>query len=111
LVTIQPLWAPQFLTAVAVVYYTATSRTQIDKITVSNPQAGTPYSVQIWWVPASGSDGPSNNISPTRQLQPLESWDVWQLIGHTLGVGDTIQAAASVDGVLAFFGSGRLMTP
>lgn len=91
--------------------YVAQLRTQIDKITIANPSATTSYTATVYWVPALGAAASTNAIQTTRALQPLETWDVWTFIGHTIAVGDSIQAIASVANVLTAFGSGRTMTP
>lgn len=108
--TIQPLFEPVRLTAAAAIYYNATARTQVQKLVVSNPDPTVSYSATIYWVPAGGTAGAGNAIETTRIVQPLEAWIVSSFLGHTLGIGDTIQALASVAVKLNFFGSGMLMS-
>lgn len=109
---IQPLWQPAQLQTAAGVWYNALVKTRIDKITVSNPSAtaGNVYTVTIAWVPSGLMFGVPFQVVTTKAIQPLESWDAWPLIGHTLGVGDTIQALASTGAVLNFFGSGTTVS-
>lgn len=107
---IQPLFEPVRLTNVAAVYFTATARTQIQKLTISNPSATTGYTATVYWVPSGGAAGITNAIETTRTVLPLEAWDVFSLIGHTLGIGDAIEALASTTLVLNFFGSGLVMS-
>lgn len=108
--TIQPLFEPVRLTNVAVAYYTATARTQIQKLTISNPSAVTAYTATVYWVASTGAPTSLNAIETTRTILPLETWDVFSLIGHTLAAGDSIQALASTTNVLNFFGSGLVMS-
>lgn len=107
---IQPLFEPARLTAAAVAYYTAAARTRIDKLTVANASATVAYTCTIYWVPSAGAASAANAIQTTRTLLPLETWDVFPFIGHTLATGDSIQALASVTNVLTMFGSGLVMS-
>lgn len=107
-VIIRPLWEPAVLTNAAARYYLSTGvRTSIDKMTVSNPSASTPYSVTVYWVPAGDAPTTANIIIPPRFVQPLEALDLWSAIGQTLGTDDEIWALASTTAVLNFFASGR----
>lgn len=108
-VTIAPLIEPTQLTAAAVSYYRANVPTRIDKMTVANPTA-TPRSVTIYWVPSGGSPDGTNTIVATRFLNANETWDVSPMIGHTLGVGDTIQALASAATAIVIAASGTQVT-
>lgn len=110
-VIILPIIEPVQIANVATLYFTATLRTTIDKLNVSNPDAATPYSVTLYWVPAGGAPTSANIIQPVRALQPLESWDAWPLIGQTLGVGDMIYALASTAAKLNLSASGRTYSP
>ncbi len=107
-VIITALFEPVQLTNAAALYYTSTGvRTGIDKATVSNPDAATPYSVTVHWVPSGGAVSNANMIIPARFVMPLEALDLWPFIGQTLGVGDQIWAFANVAAKLNFFVSGR----
>jgi hypothetical protein len=108
-VSIQPLFEPATLTNAAAVYATAQGPTRIDKLTCTNTDTAG-HTVTIYWVPSGGSPGTGNIITPPRALQPGESWDVAQFIGHVLALGDTIQAKASANSVVNFFGSGTVLT-
>lgn len=107
---IQPLFEPVRLTNAAAVYYLAAARTQIQKLTVANPSPTVTYTATIYWVPSGAGPTSSNAIETTRTVLPLETWDVFSLIGHTLGIGDSIEALASTTNVLNFFGSGLVMS-
>lgn len=111
MITIGPLFEPQYLPNVAGVLYTALSRTMWDKVTVANPSASTAYTCSLYWCPNGASPTAANAMVTTRQLQPLETWDCWFFVGHTMGVGDTFQGVASVATALVIFASGRTMTP
>jgi hypothetical protein len=106
-IVIQPLWEPVQLTNAAVAYYTAGAPTQINKLTVANPNAAA-FNCSIFWVPSGGAPGAGNAIATARIIQPLETWDVWGLVGHVLNTGDMIQALANTGGKLNFFGSGTV---
>ena len=106
-----PLFEPLQLLSGAAIYYVASANTRIDKLTVANQDIN-PRQVQIYWVPSGGSlSTPGAIIIPTFDLQPAESRDLWQFIGHILGVGDGIGASCDDSGVVNFFGSGTQITP
>lgn len=107
---IQPLFEPVQLTNAAVAYYTAAARTRIDKLTIHNPSATVTYNATIYWVPAAGAPGITNAIETLRPVLPHESWDVFSVIGQTLGVGDALYMLASTSAVLNAFASGLVMS-
>lgn len=109
-VTIQPLFEPVQLAAAATNYFVAGSPTRIDKMTVANPDSANSYTVTIYWVPQSGAAGVANAIVTTRRLQPLETWDVYPMIGQVLNVGDAISALASTAAKVNFFASGTVFS-
>lgn len=107
-VQFKPLIEPVQIANSATVYYTSTGvTTAVDKMTVSNPSASTPYSVIIYWVPSGGSPGTANILLPLTFVQPGSALDILNFIGHTLGIGDEIAALASTAAALNFFASGR----
>lgn len=108
-VTILPLFEPVQVTAGTLTYYNATVPTRIDKMSVSNP-TGTARWVTIYWVPSGASATAANTIVFQRYVNAGESWDVTPMIGHTLGIGDTIQAIASAATALVFAASGTQVT-
>ncbi len=107
---ITPLFSPTLIPAVDTLMYTSEDcRTGIDKLTVSNPNA-VAYNITVYWVPEGDSPGVANTIIPTVAIQPGQSVDLWQFIGHTIGIDDMIYAKASVADKLVLFGSGRKYT-
>lgn len=108
-VTITPLIEPTQLGAVTASYYRANVPTRIDKMTLANPTA-TPRSVTIFWVPSGGAADGTNTIIFQRFLNAGETWDVSPMIGHTLAIGDTIQALASAAAAVVIAASGTQVT-
>lgn len=107
-ISIQPLFEPKAVpTGSAGVIFTATGVTRIDKLTVTNPSTSAPARVSVYWVAAGGVVSPANSIPLNHDLQPLDAWDVWPLMGHVLNKGDSIFAVATT-GAPSIFGSGTV---
>lgn len=109
-ITPTPLFEPLQLLSGPHTYYTADATTRIDKLTVANTDS-VPRSVTLYWVPNGQTiSDPAAVIIPASFLQPGESRDLWQFIGHVLAQGDQIGAGCDDGGVVNFFGSGTLVT-
>lgn len=106
---IQPLFEPTQLTNAIATYYTAAVRTRIDKLTLYNTSSTLSITATVYWVPSGGAAGTSN-INTIHTLLPNETYDIFGLIGQTLGIGDLLAAVGSTTAVLNFQGSGLLMT-
>lgn len=108
-VTLNQLVAPQQIANSATTYYTAAVTTRIDKVSVTNPTA-TAATVTFYIVPSAGSVGDSTTITKTRSINTLETWTVFDLIGHVMNAGDTLRAVASAATTLTLMASGTQVT-
>lgn len=107
-ISVQRLFQPTQVPAIAGLIYTATAAVRIDKLTVANPSSTTASVLTVYWVPAGSAAGATNVIAASRTLQPYDSWDVWPFMGHVLANGDAIWAVAT-GAALNIFGSGTVV--
>ena len=113
-VTLAPLFEPTQIANATTTYYTATNPTQIDKMTLVNSDNAAAHWASIYLVPSGGAAGAANRILlgnlPGKLLQPGESFDVTNAMGHILNPGDFIAAIADTAAKVTFFASGRVVS-
>lgn len=110
-ITPNPLFPPTQLLPGPHTYFVAPVVTRIDKLTVANTDTGNARTVTLYWVPSGSTlSDAAAVIIPAFPLQPSESRDLWQFIGHVLAIGDMIGAGCDDGGVVNFFGSGTGVT-
>lgn len=90
-------------------YFTAGVATRIDKMTLSNVDAGVRF-VSIYWIPAGGAANVTNQVIQDRGLQPGEVWDVAPMMGHVLTAGDQIAAVCDSAAAVNFAASGTAIS-
>jgi hypothetical protein len=101
------LIAPQQLTNAAAVYYKTPNGivTQIRKLTFTNTTGGA-ITVTIYLVPPAGTAADANTIVKTRSIATLATFEAFEVEGHLLPTGWTIQALASANTSVTVCGSG-----
>lgn len=108
-VLLKKLFQPAQLTASAATYYTvpANKRTQIKKLTATNPTSSTAVRlVTVHFVPSGGTASDTNMIISQQSVSPGQAVDLFAAEGHILETGDFIQAFADAATDVSFQGSG-----
>lgn len=76
------------------IYYTATGKTVIQKVTFVNSDTS-PRTVTLYFVPQGSVAGGTNIIVNAGTIFPSETWSPPDAVGHVLEAGGTIQAKIS----------------
>jgi hypothetical protein len=95
----------------AAVLYTASSATAIFRKASAVNRGGTPATITLYKVPASGSPALGNLIISARTLAVGESWIINELNGMVFSPGETLQGLSNVATSINFLASGVLYTP
>jgi hypothetical protein len=106
----QRLFAPVQLGTSLSTLFTATGKTIIDKFTLVETTAATISGIDVHIVPSGGSASATNRIISQKSLNANETYLCPELIGHTLEVGEFIQAKAGTATAVSVRGSGRVVT-
>jgi hypothetical protein len=106
-ITVRTLVAPVQMAATQTTQYTATAvRAIIDKATVTNTDSvARTFGVNL--VQVAGSAAASNLIIDTKTVQPDETYNCPELVGHVLEPGAFISTIASAATALTLRVSGR----
>jgi hypothetical protein len=106
-ITVRTLVAPVQMAATQTTQYTATAvRAIIDKATVTNTDSvARTFGVNL--VQVAGSAAASNLIIDTKTVQPDETYNCPELVGHVLEPGAFISTIASAATALTLRISGR----
>ena len=113
MVKLKKLFQPAQLTASAATYYTtpANTRTQIKKLTVTNPTSSAAVRlVTVHLVPSGGSASDTNMIISARPVAIGQAMDLFEAENHILEPGDFIQALADAATDVTIMGSGLEVT-
>ena len=97
------------LTAADVSYYTAEALTIIDKFTITSVSSAV-RTVSVHVVEDGGTAGDENLIVNQKGVLPRDTIDLFELVGHTLKLGDSVLVQASAGGALNLRASGRIVT-
>lgn len=90
--------------------YTSTNRkTIVDMCTITNTTAS-PATVDIWVVPASGSQDDTNLIVKNKSIAAAECWLAEGIIGRRLGIGEQLVLEAGTANALTIRAEGRGIT-
>jgi hypothetical protein len=113
MITLTKLFQPAQLTASVATYYTvpANKRTQIKKLTATNPTSSAAVRVvTVHLVPSGGTASDTNMIISARPVAVGQAMDLFEAENHILLAGDTIQAFADAATDVSFQGSGIEVT-
>lgn len=99
-------FAPAQLTGTAATYYTcpANTRSSVKKLTVHNNDTAN-RAVTVYLVPSAGTAGVTNIATIAQTLAPNESRDLYEIEGHSIAAGDTIQAFADTAAKVTIHGT------
>lgn len=89
--------------------YTSSSRTRLDKVTVSNPTAGA-QTVSIYLVPSGSSPDATTEIVPALSIAAGASVEITTIEGQCLEKGATFQASADAASALVLMVTGVQIT-
>ena len=113
-VTLKPLFEPVQIANAATTYFTAQAATQIDKMTLVTADNAASHYATVYLVPSGQAAGSAYAILfgnlPGKLLQPYESYDVINAMGHVLNPGDFIAAVADTAAKVNLFCSGRVIS-
>ncbi len=98
--------AGSLLTNSVATYYTCPTnqRAKINQATVYNTSANA-RTVTVYIVPTGGSAGDASKVIPTMTVGAGETIPLYELLGHYLTAGDTIQALSDAASAVGFMAS------
>lgn len=106
------LFVPAQLTGSLATYYSAPAltRTVIKKMTLTNTNDSTAYTVNVHLVPVGGAADNTNLLLNDVTLGAGETLEVFAAEGHVMNAGDFFQASASSAAQITFAASGVEIT-